>query len=376
MEIHFINSAGHWRNGWFTSVDDLNFGISRLEMLGFKVTQVEVDSLETLEAAIENRPRQALIWANAYYVPDQQGNLHLITEQLENHGLPFVGPGTATQADLIHKNKTQEILDQAAIPIPQNMVLTRNETWDDNLIWENLPLGYPAVLKPTCESGSRGIKMAHDPEEAWGIANEIWHRFPESNLIVEEFLYGDDITCGYIRQGNEILLLPSYYIVEREGRYNTILETKDRDVVWGNLQKYHEPIRKPDYLRQLETYIPAITDIFGIEDMSRIDCRADKNGTLRFFDVNALPGMCYPESVGVNQVSTFFPDYPELEVYTCLLGTLVYNALVRFGLPMPEGLESKTLFAMDSDLVIRQSANALEISNPGHESGNFGEPVI
>ncbi len=351
--IIIISSKGHWRNGWLTNSKRLQIAIDILEKAGVRVQSVEVENIEQLDKVLDNVSEDALIWSNAYYVNDGGDKIIWLNNYIQKRNLPLLGSNAQTLRNLLQKDVCQSILNEANIPIPRFTVIATAQGEAAEKIIAQSGIGFPMVLKPTAESGSVGIAMAISLEKATQIAKKILIDFPYSNVIIEQFLPSDDITCGFLQFGDEILLLPTSYIVQSvPGKYN-ILDRSNRLQKWDDKDKMQLPIRDEIILTQLRNHIPNIASALNIRDITRIDGRLDKNGTLLFFDVNGLPALDFPDSVMNKQCFTCFPDYSQEEVYKGLIYTIVANALMRYGMEVPLIMQAQNLFTMESEIAIK-----------------------
>lgn len=355
MKVVIINSKGHWIHGWFTSPSDLKTGIRVLQKAGLEVITTEVENVAHLEKTLDGVSSDTLIWPNAYFVNAGEEKVVWINEYIEDRNLPFVGSRTQTLQNVLKKNVCQTILKEKLLPIPAFTVVTRENTGDIYaLISQNISDDpYPVVLKPTSESGSIGVRMARDHWEARKYALQILKDFPHSDVIIEEFLPSDDITCGFLQLGDKALLLPTAYIVKSLPGKDHILSREERLRAWDDTDKIQPCITDNAILNQLKAYIAPVAAALKIRGLTRIDGRLDKNGILRFFDVNGLPALCYPEGVMVKQCFSCFPGYAPMEVFAGLIHTIIYSALLQYGMAVPEVMQKHNLFMMDSDLVIR-----------------------
>ena len=68
MKMLFINSRGHWRNGWLTSPEELRIATGVLRKAGMEVETTEVESVPQLEKVLDEISPDTLLWPNAYYV--------------------------------------------------------------------------------------------------------------------------------------------------------------------------------------------------------------------------------------------------------------------------------------------------------------------
>jgi D-alanine-D-alanine ligase-like ATP-grasp enzyme len=353
MKILIISSRGHWTHGWFSSSSDLEIGIKVLQKTGLEVNAVEVEHLTDLEKILDEVSSDTLLWANAYFVDEEAGKVAWLNEHIERRNLPFVGSDSRTLQNVLKKDLCQGILKAHELPIPFFTVITRqNITEIETLMTQHPNYSYPLVLKPTSESGSIGVCVVEDLEELKEQANQILKDFPYSDLIIEDFLPSDDVTCGYLEVQDDFLLLPTYYIVRSVPAQNHILSRKERLRKWDS-DKVQLCISDENILKQLQKNVVPIVTALDIRGVTRVDGRLDEAGILRFFDVNGLPGLCFPRSVLVRQCIHCFPNYSEIAVFEGLIYTILLNAMLQYKMEIPEIVQKHNLFTMDSDFVIK-----------------------
>ncbi|HMQ63929.1 MAG TPA: hypothetical protein PKE06_24810 [Flavilitoribacter sp.] len=358
MKIVFLNSRGHWRNGWLTSPEELQIVVNILEKAGIETAATELETVDQLERVLDGITPDTLLWPNAYFVNEADGRIVWLNEYIEARGLPFIGSNAKTLKTVLEKDACQAILRKSGLPIPDFTVITRENLPDmEALITERIG-SFPVVLKPTAESGSVGVCLAHDMDQARGGAAGILDEFPHSNVIIEEFLPSDDITCGFVQLGDQVMLLPTAYLVKTAPGKSNILSRKERLRHWDDQDKIMPHISDAAIQDQLKAHIPQIAAALEIKGITRIDGRLDKNGALRFFDVNGLPALCFPDAVMVKQCFTCFPGYAPKEVFVGLIHTIVHHAILLYGMEVPKAIARRNLFTMESDLVIESNAAA------------------
>ncbi len=348
MKILFINSKNHWRNGWLTTPEELQIAMNVLQKAGIEVGEVEVENVAQLEKVLDNLPSGTLAWPNAYYVDAGAGTTVWLSEYIEERQLPYLGSNAKTLQTVLQKDVCQTLLQENGLPIPAFTVIDRENILEIESIIHASNIGFPMVLKPTAESGSVGVVLAKTGQEAIAYSHQLLADFPLSNVIMEEFLPSDDITCGFLQLGNQYMLLPTSYIVKSAAGKTNILSRKERLRAWDDEDKMQPPITDETILEQLSTHILPIVKTLDIRGITRIDGRLDKYGTLRFFDVNGLPALCFPDAVMVNQCFTCFSNYSQMEVFTALIHTIVHHSLLQYGWEVPTALKEHNLFTMES----------------------------
>jgi D-alanine-D-alanine ligase-like ATP-grasp enzyme len=362
MKIKIISSKGHWRNGWLTTPQELQRAVDILTQAGVEVTSVEVSNVTQLEYELDNVDSQTMIWSNAYYVNNGTEKAVWLNDYVQARNLPLVGSSAQTLRNVMQKNDCQQILGKANLPIPAHAVLTRANLDEISTILEQSEVEFPMVLKPTAEAGSVGVTLVKTMEEAVAKTQQILAEFPLSQVIAENFLPSEDITCGFLRLGDQVMLLATKYLVKSVPSKDNIMSRKERLQEWDEHDKVQPHVTEPEILTQLQRYIPQIIEVLKVEDISRIDGRLDATGQLRFFDVNGLPALDFPESAMNNQCFNCFPDYSKEEVSKALIHTIVYNALLRYGMDVPQAFKDLNMFTMESNRVMKVNQADLMVS--------------
>ncbi|OJJ18483.1 hypothetical protein BKI52_22980 [marine bacterium AO1-C] len=350
MRVQIINSQGHWVNGWFLDTNVLQVMVDVLRQAGFDVAIDEVASLHQLEQLLTTLSTDTLIWSNAYYVNAPKNQVIWLNDVIEQNSLPLIGSGATTLRHVLNKDECQTILARENVPIPDYLVVKANQAKHLPEMIEASGLSFPMILKPTSESSSIGVVKVYDLNQAIEQAHQILKQFPWGHLIIEEFVPGDEFTCGVVQLGDEMILLPTYYELD------DILDRQTRLNAWDNGGKEQLIIQDEQIRAQLKLHMPSVVEALNIQDISRVDGRVDSEGTIRFFDINGLPGLAFPRSISVKQCCTCFPDYTPEEVYKALIYTILHNALLRYHLPVPRLLQEHNFFVLKSDIVIKGEA--------------------
>lgn len=256
----------------------------------------------------------------------------------------------------MQKNDCQQILGRANLPIPVHAVLTRLNLGKISTILEQSKVGVPMVLKPTVEAGSVGVALAKTMEEAIKNAQQILAKFPLSEVITETFLPSENITCGFLQLGDQVMFVVAYQVFSKSVlSKSNIMSLKERLQEWDEHDKVQPHVIEPETLMQFERYIPQIIEVLKIEDISCIDGCLDATGHLHFFDVNGLPALNLSESATNNQCFNCFSDYSKEKVSKALIHTIVYNALLIYGMKLPQAFKDSNMFTMQSNRVMKVS---------------------
>jgi D-alanine-D-alanine ligase-like ATP-grasp enzyme len=366
MKILIVNSQGHWLNGWMTFAESQANVIEILKKGGCTVKAVEVTSPAELDDVLKNTSKDTLIWANAYWVNGENKREVGLIEQIEKYNLPMVGSKLKTLSLLLEKDNCQHKLATAGIAVPQYIVFQNGNLNNVQEQIERSKIAFPLVVKPTKESRSHGVTKVENIEDAVVTIHRIGRDYPFSNIIVEEFLPTNDITCGYIKLKDEIIILPSFNSVKGMDCSQEIFSEKHYQLP----SEYEQQVIIDDknILQQLEDTLPKIADILGINGVTRIDARLDIQGKLKVFDINGMPGLNYPISALLKQCFSHFPSYSKEYLFECLINTILLESFQEYQMILPSFMEKNHLFNLKSKTIIKLKGKLKKIKTKSNKS--------
>ena len=206
---------------------------------------------------------------------------------LETLNIPYSGCGPLSSALCMDKDLTKTILKAKGIRTARWINVSSVEEIDYNAIEE---MGYPVFIKPTNGGSSVATFKITKKEdvEAAVIEGLKW----DSEVMIEEFIKGDEITCPVF-----------------EGELFPVLAIKAKTDFYDYEQKYsqngadHYPIKLEDELYKevekmaLDTYKALKCSVYA-----RIDMIITEDKVPYILEVNTLPGMTatslFPQSAG------------------------------------------------------------------------------
>ena len=366
MRIAIINSADGWKLGWATSPHTLQPVIYSLIRAEITVDVYNVDDLESLsQAVLDIKKNQAIAWVNAYQVNVVKTNNDekvWLSDILEQHQVPYIGSNSQALQNVLAKHQCQHILTTNKVSIPY---FTKVDADNINILKQLIMLNnleFPLFVKPDALSSSMGISqdcIVYDIEQLKKQIQILSNEFGYP-LMVEEYLPGDDITVAVINSGDEHILLPTYYRADNHETEFTVLDRQDRLQNWGGSKQMHV-VTEPDILAQIPKVVLPACKALGISDVTRIDCRIDRHGKLKAFDVNGLPGLEYPDSVTVWQFITKFKNLTWIEGFDILINLIVYSAAKRNQMPIPPKVDRIATQYMKELQVIPQPQAELSV---------------
>lgn len=132
------------------------------------------------------------------------------TDQIENLGVPVFGPSQEASFLESSKIRSKELMRDACIPtadfevartFDQALELLKNDRWSDGV-----------VLKLSGPAAGKGVFVCADRSEAEQVLNQMKAQPPagsEEGLLLEELLYGEEVSLFYLCDGERSLFLGS-----------------------------------------------------------------------------------------------------------------------------------------------------------------------
>lgn len=140
--------------------------------------------------------------------PGEDGRLQGYFEML---GLPCTNSGLFTSSLTFNKYFTNQQARMWGLMTPYSRLLSRDSNFDIEGLASDV--GFPCFVKPNCGGSSLGTTRVNEQGHL-GKALEAAFR-EDSQVLVEEFIDGTEVTCGLIRYGEELLVFPLTEIIPK-----------------------------------------------------------------------------------------------------------------------------------------------------------------
>ena len=137
---------------------------------------------------------------------------------LELLGIPYTGSGVMASSIAIDKVMTKRVWMAEGIPTPRYKVLHQGNFERHEAIEIPDTLGLPLIVKPAREGSSLGVTKVmgySGMTEAVDLAGQL-----DADILCEECIEGDEVTCPVIGDGANARALPVIRIVAPEGNYD------------------------------------------------------------------------------------------------------------------------------------------------------------
>lgn len=325
--------------GWTTSPESQQHVIKSLTLLGVEVLAFEVCSKIQLVNVLQSlKGHIDLVWPNAYQVYAFEGSEETIwlADIINEQGLSIIGSDATTLKNLILKDRCQTILHEQGVAIPGFVSLDNSMLHKLDDIICNRNLTFPLFTKPNALSTSKGITqdcVVHNVGELGKQVKLLGEQFGYP-VMVEEYLPGQDITVAVFITSSSPVILATYYDTEIYDDPGAVLDHSIRLLDWDD-RKSLRVVSEPEVLDQIEPVVLDACKALNVTEFTRIDCRMDRCGKLKIFDVNGLPGLEMPFSTTVWQMIVKMQDHPQQYAFDTLISLVIYCAAQRHKIMMP-----------------------------------------
>jgi D-alanine-D-alanine ligase len=198
--------------------------------------------------------------------------------------IPYTGSGVMASAMAMDKVVTKRLWHAAGLPSPRHLHLKGGES-PDRLREVADQLGLPLIVKPPREGSSIGVtKVLVSSEMQDAVAQSRRH---DTDVLCEEFIEGEELTCAVLGQGPGARALPIIRIAAPEGEYDY------QNKYFTDVVKYHCPsglCRAEE--EEIQEMVLAAYAALGCRGWGRADLMLRASDRKPFLlEMNTSPGM-------------------------------------------------------------------------------------
>ena len=211
--------------------------------------------------------------------PGEDGILQSYFDLLE---IPYTTCNALSSALSFNKFFCNNYLRSFDIKMAKSIVIRKNEDYASKLNKFIDEVGLPVFIKPNEGASSFGTFKIENKNE---ISDAIKSAFEHSNVIVEEFIEGREITCGVVKTKGEVKSFTPCEIVSKnelfdyEANYNSNF---NQEIIHA---RFDESI-----LKECQIISKDIYSLLNCRGLTRVDYIV-KNNELFLLELNSIPGM-------------------------------------------------------------------------------------
>ena len=204
---------------------------------------------------------------------------------LELLGIPYTGAGVMTSSMAIDKVMTKRVWLAEGLPTPRYALLHRGQFTREDVRTIPDDLGLPLIVKPVREGSSLGVTKvtsADQMEQALADAAAL-----DADILCEEFIAGDEVTCPVLGTGGDARALPVIHIVAPEGQYDY------QNKYFTDVTEYRVPCDlPPGEEAAIQAMVRKAYRVLGCRGWGRLDVMIDAATRQPYLlEINTSPGM-------------------------------------------------------------------------------------
>ena len=236
---------------------------------------------------------------------------------LELLGIPYTGSGVMASSISIDKTMTKRVWLAEGLPTPRYQLLNGNNATADVLKAVSDELGLPMIVKPAREGSSIGVsKVAGYAQMSAAVTQAA---ALDADVLCEQFISGDEVTCPVIGTGDSARALPVIRIVAPEGKYdyqNKYFTDTTQYLVPSGLSAEEE--------QAIQAIVLKAYRVLGCRGWGRLDVMIDAATRKPYLlEINTSPGMTGHSLVPMSAKATGI-SYEDLCLQLLSMATLDY----------------------------------------------------
>lgn len=204
---------------------------------------------------------------------------------LELLGIPYTGSGVMASALSIDKVMTKRVWLAEGIPTPKYVLLKRGAYDRKQVVAVPDDLGLPLIVKPAREGSSIGVAKVQGYSEMQAAVDAA--AALDADVLCEQFVAGDEVTCPVLGTGDGARALPVIRIVAPEGNYDY------QNKYFTDDTKYLVPCGLPEGEEAaIQEIVLKAYRVLGCRGWGRIDVMIDAASRKPYLlEINTSPGM-------------------------------------------------------------------------------------
>lgn len=212
--------------------------------------------------------------------PGEDGKLQGYFELM---GIPYTTAGLLPTAITFNKYFCNQLVAHWGIPVARSVKLKRNDDIDINTLLQSVNL--PVFVKPNKGGSSLGTTMVKNSGDLLHSINLAFQH--DDEILAEEYLEGEELTCGVFRNNGVIEALPVTQIISKTDAHFFDYEAK---YTKGAADEITPAPISAELTAEVQRTTELLYKLLELKGLARIDFIHCK-GKLFFLEVNITPGM-------------------------------------------------------------------------------------
>ena len=214
--------------------------------------------------------------------------------------IPYTGCDVITSAITFSKSICKQLVQAHGVTTPRSVAVAHPDDLHDSDVVTQFT--FPCFVKPNNGGSSFGASKVDEPDQLVAAVQKALEHDREA--LIEEYIQGQELTCGVYQQNGVAHALPITEIVSKNAFF-------DFQAKYEGASEEITPARIEDSVRdQCQRLTEKIYNLLHCRGFVRIDYIA-KEGVLYFIEANTTPGFS-KESIFPQQIRAAGLDIREL----------------------------------------------------------------
>lgn len=195
--------------------------------------------------------------------------------------IPFSTCDVLASALTFNKFVLNKTMKSCKVNVSQSIRIRKGDTVDPDRVVRKV--GLPCFIKPTDGGSSFGTTKVKTREQIIPAVEEAFKE--NSEIMVESFMQGTEVTNGYYKTRKREVKLPVTEVIPKSDFF-------DYDAKYNGKVEEITPARIPDELRdRIQDLTARIYDLIGCHGIIRNDYIITDGDKINLLEVNTTPGM-------------------------------------------------------------------------------------
>ena len=204
---------------------------------------------------------------------------------LELLGVPYTGSGVMASSIAMDKTMTKRVWLAEGLPTPRYVLVKRQQLGQvqgDELV---RALGLPMIIKPAREGSSIGVTKVTEVAQIAAALQQA--AACDADILCEQCIVGDEVTCPVLGEGDAARALPVIRIVAPEGNYDY------QNKYFTDDTQYLVPCGLPaGEEAAIQALVLKAYQVLGCRGWGRLDVMIDATTRQPYLlEINTSPGM-------------------------------------------------------------------------------------
>lgn len=218
------------------------------------------------------------VFNSIHGTPGEDGKMQAYLDMM---GIPYTSSQMDTSALTFNKHLCNKFISSYGIQVPNSITFVKGDMIDETEVIRTL--GLPVFVKPARSGSSVGISKVSFKSELQAAVQKAFAE--DSQILIESFISGRELTCGMINRGNELIVFPITEIISKKEFFD--YEAKYTKTLADEITPANIEIEVEQDIKTLSAFL---FKQLGCKGFVRFDYILSEAG-LYFIEVNTIPGM-------------------------------------------------------------------------------------